>query len=115
MFAWYQRAEVCYEYLSDVSSSRFDEGKLWTLGESRWFKRGWTLQELLAPTYLKFYNSSWGLLGQVVKKGGTILQSDPSVEAKPLDLLLAEITGISKKYIGGSASLNLASVAKKMV
>jgi hypothetical protein len=114
MFAWYQRAEVCYVYLSDVDFSQFDEGKLWMLGESRWFTRGWTLQELLAPTHLKFYNSWWGLLGQVDKKGGTILQSISLAEAKSLDKLLVKITGIPEEYIEGSASLNLASVATKM-
>lgn len=30
---------------------------------SRWFTRGWTLQELIAPHQLRFYNSSWTYLG----------------------------------------------------
>jgi len=84
------------------------------LGESRWFTRGWTLQELLAPTHLKFYNLWWGLLGRVDKKGGTILQSISLAEAKSLDKLLVKITRIPEEYIEGSASLNLASVATKM-
>jgi len=44
MFQWYERAQVCYAYLEDV-------GKQHTaLKNSRWFRRGWTLQELLAPS-----------------------------------------------------------------
>lgn len=42
MFKWYRRAAVCYVYLSDVRSEDM-------LPQSRWFRRGWTLQELIAP------------------------------------------------------------------
>jgi len=49
MFRWYQKAEVRYVYLSDVHLEVNDDlGKL-ILRKSRWFKRGWTLQKLLAP------------------------------------------------------------------
>lgn len=44
MYLWYFKAYRCYAYLSDVPSKRF--------GESEWFTRGWTLQELVAPAYL---------------------------------------------------------------
>ena len=39
---------------------------------SRWFKRGWTLQELLAPTTLEFYNSNWTMLGTKSSLAATI-------------------------------------------
>jgi len=42
MFLWYKRAEICFAYLSDVRSPVESES-------SRWFTRGWTLQELIAP------------------------------------------------------------------
>lgn len=52
MFNWYQDAAICYVYLSDVHGfSGFDS--------SRWFRRGWTLQELLAPRRMIFFDSSW--------------------------------------------------------
>lgn len=52
MFKWYLDAEVCYAYLSDVEErSEF--------GRSQWFTRGWTLQELLAPHFLVFYDKNW--------------------------------------------------------
>jgi hypothetical protein len=58
MFRWYQNAEVCYVFLSDVWSSDEPED----LAKSHWFYRGWTLQELLAPTRLNFYSKTWRFL-----------------------------------------------------
>lgn len=59
MFRWYQNAQVCYAYLDDVTD-------LDGLGESFWFSRGWTLQELIAPKIVWFYSSSWAYLGSKV-------------------------------------------------
>jgi hypothetical protein len=60
MFKWYQDSQVCYAYLSDVSSAFRDEDE-WL--DSRWFTRGWTLQELLAPENVIFYDQDWNELG----------------------------------------------------
>ncbi|KAI3321797.1 HET-domain-containing protein [Xylariaceae sp. AK1471] len=49
MWAWYRESDVCYGFLSDVEGN---ETK--SLYKSRWFKRGWTLQELIAPVNFKF-------------------------------------------------------------
>lgn len=61
MFRWYQSAKVCYAYLIDVDISKLD----WKLQfcNSRWFKRGWTLQELLAPRNVEFYDCEWRKIG----------------------------------------------------
>lgn len=63
MFQWYRKASICYVYLSDVPSG----DNIWDPGSkffsSRWFQRGWTLQELLAPLELRFYNKSWSSIG----------------------------------------------------
>lgn len=56
MFNWYRQAKVCYAYLSDISSIE-------ELNISRWFTRGWTLQELIAPRDVRFYSSNWTLIG----------------------------------------------------
>ncbi|KAJ6439841.1 HET-domain-containing protein [Purpureocillium lavendulum] len=56
MFAWYQAAERCIVYLSDVST-------LEDLAGSAWFTRGWTLQELIAPRAVVFLNCAWRVLG----------------------------------------------------
>jgi hypothetical protein len=69
MFCWYQNAARCYVYLSDVeySTSTNDRESLrrWqpALRQSRWFTRGWTLQELLAPARVAFYSKEGKLLG----------------------------------------------------
>jgi len=52
MFNWYRDSEVCYAYLLDVVSLQ-EEG--FGFGTSKWFTRGWTLQELLAPKKLVFF------------------------------------------------------------
>ncbi|KAF6829461.1 het domain protein [Colletotrichum musicola] len=53
MFRFYKEAAVCYAFLSDVpDDTKFDERS--PFAKSRWYTRGWTLQELLAPTDLVF-------------------------------------------------------------
>lgn len=63
MFRWYRKAGLCYAYLADVrdaSPTTFDTGD-YHLGfaSSRWFTRGWTLQELIAPRHVQFYSRDW--------------------------------------------------------
>ncbi|KAK4194526.1 putative vegetative incompatibility protein HET-E-1 [Triangularia verruculosa] len=60
MFRWYHRADRCYVYLSDVNNP---SGPLVLFENSRWFTRGWTLQELIAPRDVRFYDSQWAFLG----------------------------------------------------
>lgn len=59
MYRWYQSSAVCYVFLGDVSSGPPSD----RLTASRWFTRGWTLQDLLAPRDLRFYDQQWNLLG----------------------------------------------------
>lgn len=67
MFRWYQNAVKCYVYLPDVSikevSSHADLQWKLAFANSRWFTRGWTLQELLAPSHVEFYSVEGILLG----------------------------------------------------
>ena len=64
MYRWYEEARVCYAYLVDVDSAGQTESSLMrTIEGSRWFTRGWTLQELLAPNFVVFYDQSWVELG----------------------------------------------------
>ncbi|KAI1073367.1 heterokaryon incompatibility protein-domain-containing protein [Whalleya microplaca] len=76
MYRWYSLAAVCLAYLSDLPSAarvanfypeagaddvRRLQGTYFKM--CRWFTRGWTLQELLAPAELEFYDSGWSLYG----------------------------------------------------
>lgn len=55
MYAWYRDADECFAYLSDVPDV--------PLEETVWFTRGWTLQEMVAPAKMSFYDKDWNLIG----------------------------------------------------
>ncbi|KAF5984577.1 vegetative incompatibility protein het-E-1 [Fusarium bulbicola] len=73
MFSWYRKAAKCYVYLWDISINKEDNEKaeqnlprgLWeeAFRNSRWFTRGWTLQELLAPKSVEFFSREGLRLG----------------------------------------------------
>ena len=62
MYRWYRDSEVCYAYLTDCY---LPMGKISDVEfcKSRWFTRGWTLQELLAPSTVVFYDRDWCEIG----------------------------------------------------
>jgi hypothetical protein len=65
MFKWYSDSSICFAYLEDVSpnSDESDSDIEYALFSSRWFTRGWTLQELIAPGEIVFYSKFWDSLG----------------------------------------------------
>ncbi|KAK3322641.1 heterokaryon incompatibility protein-domain-containing protein, partial [Apodospora peruviana] len=69
MFEWYRRAEVCYAYLVDVAPMSGEEElskcsqRTSPFRQSRWFRRGWTLQELIAPWSVIFLSKDWTYIG----------------------------------------------------
>lgn len=67
MFYWYKRAIRCYVYMQDVPSHDMTKFE-----RSRWFRRGWTLQELIAPPSVIFYSQSGTRLGDKSSLEGTI-------------------------------------------
>jgi len=94
MFSWYQRAAKCYVYLSDVSTKKRKLGdeepqNTWeqAFRKSRWFTRGWTLQELLAPASVQFFCERGNRLG----------------DKQSLEQLVHEITEIPVLALRGSA------------
>jgi hypothetical protein len=97
MFQWYKDAAICYAHLTDVPDDTRQDSLLGALSESRWFTRGWTLQELLASSSIVFYSENWQ----------TLTTKLASVE------ILSTITGIERAYLEG-APLEGASTAKRM-
>ncbi|KAI0472809.1 heterokaryon incompatibility protein-domain-containing protein [Xylariaceae sp. FL0804] len=77
MYMWYSRAAVCLVYLSDWQGT--------SLGECRWFRRGWTLQELIASCHATFYNSEWTCIGD---KDGANSETLAQITGIDHDLLL---------------------------
>jgi Heterokaryon incompatibility protein (HET) len=92
MFRWYKGAAECYVYLSDVSTCKRKKRDqnlqyTWELAfqGSRWFTRGWTLQELLAPASVGFFSREHTRLG----------------DKKSLEQQIHEITGIPVSALQG--------------
>jgi hypothetical protein len=91
MYHWYQEAEVCYAYLADAPSrSEFRD--------SRWFTRGWTLQELIAPSVVVFLDENWRQLGTKAN----------------LRQVVSDRTSIPVNILSGDDDLESFSVAQKM-
>lgn len=95
MYQWYAKARKCYVYLADLKS-----GPTWRdhLADCRWFTRGWTLQELIAPENVYFFDQEWNMIFH--KREG-------------IDVL-TRITGIDKGVLQDPRSMLSISVAQRM-
>jgi hypothetical protein len=100
MFAWYAGADVCYALLSDLDPLDTVDGPERTpnFAACRWFTRGWTLQELIAPKVVEFYDSEW-------------TQRDTKAS---LSKELEAVTGIDGQVLLDSAILADIPVARRM-
>ncbi|XP_014552615.1 hypothetical protein COCVIDRAFT_47896, partial [Bipolaris victoriae FI3] len=91
MYSWYQSAGVCYAYLADIGPED-------SFSTSKWFTRGWTLQELLAPEEVIFFDKSWSILGNRAGLGEEI----------------SECTRISVSVLSQAEPVETFSVAQRM-
>ncbi|KAF8850265.1 HET-domain-containing protein, partial [Acephala macrosclerotiorum] len=114
MYQWYAKSRICYAYLEDVDEDLKEvDGNLNVVGnkrdcpckvdkqyfsDSRWFTRGWTLQELIAPQKVKFFGSGWNHLGS----------------RRDLSSTISVITKIPHDVLISAHNINMLSVAKKM-
>jgi hypothetical protein len=100
MFRWYENAERCYVFLSDVSSRDCNDASnrdwLPQLKRSRWFTRGWTLQELLAPRSVEFFSNEGDFLGN----------------KHSLVQCIHEVTGISVLALKGNSFIQFSTKQK---
>lgn len=60
---YYASSELCFGYLQDVGSLEDHPGASLDSMHSEWFRRGWTLPEILAPRTVVFLNKDWGIIG----------------------------------------------------
>ncbi|KAI1871635.1 hypothetical protein JX265_005621 [Neoarthrinium moseri] len=117
MFAWYHDSRICYAHLPDVSVPRNhfrqtclrqledwfarNDDDVSTLAEfsgSRWWTRGWTLQELLAPGEVEFYALDWTPLGSRTS----------------LRTVIAKVTNIHEKVLADRNKIPTFSIAQRM-
>ncbi|KAK4442021.1 HET-domain-containing protein [Podospora aff. communis PSN243] len=104
MFRWYRDAEVCFAYMADVPFNVYrDPGQAGVRDahmfvSSRWFTRGWTLQELLSPANVVFLDNKWNIIGTKSSLKETV----------------ADVTGIPSSILTGRASIGSASAAQRM-
>ena len=84
MYKWYGLADMCYAYLADVppEEDHCAEGSVFR--NSRWFSRGWTLQELIAPIHVEFLSQDWAPIGSKI----TLVDLVESITNIPVDSLL---------------------------
>lgn len=92
MYQWYANADICIVYLHDFHGDAGD------IKDSRWFTRGWTLQELIAPEHAEFYSGDWEEIGSKLSLAHT----------------LSSITGIPANVLRGDRSPSTCSVAQRM-
>ena len=120
MFRWYSLAAICYVYLVDVTSAYVHVDNIdpscdfflskctfsarifvYTAGKAKrctGWTRGWTLQEVLAPSHVWFFSSTWIHLGDKVS----------------LQTYVTAVTTIDAAFIKGTTSIRHASIAKRM-
>ncbi|PVH85906.1 HET-domain-containing protein, partial [Cadophora sp. DSE1049] len=92
MFKWYQQADVCFAFLEDLEHDSEN------LAACRWFSRAWTLQELIAPERMQFFDQTWANRG----------------DKHTLCSEIAPISGISKGVLTGRLSLVEVPIAIRM-
>ena len=94
MYKWYRQAAMCFAYLSDFQ--RDDPSS--EIAQSKWFTRGWTLQELVAPKNVMFFDRDWQYLG----------------DRESLQPILTSRTNISRHFLLHSDDIRRASISQRM-
>jgi hypothetical protein len=104
MFLWYRNATKCYVYLADVKVPQDAVANQappypWEsqFRSCRWFTRGWTLQELIAPASVDFFSAEGTRFG----------------DKRSLEHYIHEITGIPHQALRGDALARF-SVAERL-
>jgi hypothetical protein len=98
MYSWYRLSDVCYVYLADVLPNLDAKARDEAIRKSRWFTRGWTLQELIAPSSVIFYDSHWCELGT----------------KDSLETLISDTTGIDGAVLQDADKMESFTVAQRM-
>ncbi|KAF9229778.1 HET-domain-containing protein [Gyrodon lividus] len=68
MWHWYRACARCFVYMKDVRSGQRPHADGSDFSQSQWFRRGWTLQELLAPGKITFFAEDWERIGKMANR-----------------------------------------------
>ncbi|KAL1945174.1 hypothetical protein VTO73DRAFT_2794 [Trametes versicolor] len=98
MYSYYAKAEICFALLDDVRGDEDPRASRSTFRGSMWFRRGWTLQELLAPRAVVFLSMLWQPVGT----------------NHALADVIEQITGIDQAVLTHQRPLREVSVARRM-
>ncbi|KAJ0384858.1 hypothetical protein COL922a_007526 [Colletotrichum nupharicola] len=79
MYAWYHKSALCIAFLEDFEGDSIDSAT----AENKWFTRGWTLQELIAPKEVIFYSKEWKKIGDK-KQNAQAIEKITSIDSKVL-------------------------------
>ena len=90
MYEWYKGSKICIAYLVDVPQKQ--------LTDSEWFERGWTLQELISPKAVTFFDHDWNVIGTKIE----------------FITALSQRTGIPKDILSHTTKPSSCSVAQRM-
>ncbi|RYP71847.1 hypothetical protein DL771_004559 [Monosporascus sp. 5C6A] len=103
MYRWYHEAKICYAYLLDVKPAGAEDilQKNSSFRMSRWFTRGWTLQELIASRDVHFFAHDWSYLGS-------------KQQSNSFTGLLNAITGVHHDVLSGVLAPADISIASRM-
>jgi hypothetical protein len=72
MYKWYAEAKLCIVFLEDVPNSQDPKEQDSHFRQSKWFRRGWTLQELVAPWHVVFVDKGWRSFGTKAGLASTV-------------------------------------------
>ncbi|KAK5090810.1 hypothetical protein LTR05_000987 [Lithohypha guttulata] len=106
MYRWYELAKVCLVYIADYSVVETETNEMSAAAQahaggwqsSRWFTRGWTLQELIAPKSVQFFDNDWVYVFDKTKRAPE----------------LSEVTGIDQMVLKGERPVRTIGVAQRM-
>ncbi|KAF1818520.1 uncharacterized protein K489DRAFT_374151 [Dissoconium aciculare CBS 342.82] len=92
MFRWYRNAELCIAQLASIATGTLPSD----IGQDEWFRRGWTLQELLAPRLVVFLTKDWRVIGS---KGSSLYHYEDTFVGPDLGAEISSITRIPKRIL----------------
>lgn len=98
MYEWYAQASICFVHPPDVPPDDIIRAPGSAFRRSIYFRRAWTLQELIAPRRVLFLSADWTVLG----------------DKQELADLLEDITGINQDVLTFHRPLSEVSVAVRL-